>query len=341
MHSRQVRKVTPLFDTHGRQIIYVRLSVTDRCNLRCKYCMPTSGVEWIPHDSIMRYEEYLRILGICLSRGVEKVRITGGEPLLRKGLTDFIHGISLLEGLKDLSLTTNGVLLSSMAAELKKAGLNRVNISLDTLDREKFIHITRVDVFDQVIAGIRAASDAGFSPIKINVVAIRGINDDEIPAFASLAMRYDAEIRFIELMPMGCASRFGSGEIMSAPEIKSVIEGRFGPLEEIEYGSGPARVYRISGAKGRIGLIGALSEHAFCGKCNRIRITSNGKLIPCLFSDREVDLLGPMRKGISDPELQALIDEGVEMKALRHGICAGNPPGTESSCKTMMNILGG
>jgi GTP 3',8-cyclase len=333
--------MTPLLDTHGRQIRYVRISVTDRCTLRCQYCMPPSGVEWIPHERIMRYEEYLRIMGICVPRGVEKVRITGGEPLLRKGLTDFISCLSRMEGLRDISLTTNGVLLPSMAAGLKSAGLNRLNISLDTLDRERFLHITRVDAFDQVMDGIRAAVDAGFSPIKINVVAIRGVNDDEIPAFVSLAMRYDAEVRFIELMPLGCASRFGDSEIISAPEIRGVIEDRFGPLEEEEYLSGPARVYRIPGAKGRIGLIGALSEGNFCGKCNRIRITASGHLRACLFSDSEVDLLGPMRQGITDEELQALIEEGVEKKALRHGICAGNPPGMEASRATTMNTLGG
>jgi GTP 3',8-cyclase len=333
--------MTPLEDSHGRLIRYVRISITDRCNLRCGYCMPASGVEWIPHERIMRYEEYLRILGICLSRGVEKVRITGGEPLLRKGLLDFISSVSRMEGLKDLSLTTNGVLLPSMAADLKKAGLNRLNISLDTLDKEKFLHITGVDVFDKVIAGIRAAADAGFSPIKINVVAIRGVNDDEITAFASLTTRYDAEIRFIELMPVGCAYRFGGGEIIGAPEIRETIEARFGPLEEVVYQGGPARVYRIAGAKGRIGLIGALSEHNFCSKCNRIRITASGRLRACLFSEKEIDLLGPMRQGISDPELQALIEEGVETKGQRHGICAGNPLGTEAGGKTLMNTLGG
>jgi len=331
----------PLLDTHGRQIRYIRVSITDRCNLRCRYCMPSSGVQWIPHEKIMRYEEYLRVLRICVTRGVEKVRITGGEPLRRKGLTEFVHCISLMEGLKDLSLTTNGVLLASLAEELKKAGLNRLNISLDTLDRDKFNHITRVDAYDRVIAGIRAAADLGFSPIKINVVAIRGFNDDEIPAFADLTRQFDAEIRFIELMPLGCVPRYGSQEIMSAPEIRKIIEAGFGPLEEIEYSGGPARVYRIPGARGRIGLIGAMSEHAFCGRCNRMRITSSGRLRPCLFSENEIDLIGPMRQGISDAELEALIEEGVRQKGLKHGVCPGNPAASEEDCRTMMNVLGG
>ncbi len=331
----------PLIDTHGRQIGYVRVSITDRCNLRCRYCMPETGVSWLPHDCVMRYEEYLRILDICISRGVDKVRITGGEPLVRKGVVDFIRSIAQIEGIRDLTLTTNAMQLKSMANDLKKAGLNRINISLDTLKREKFTHITRVDAFDQVMGGIRAAVDAGFSPIKINVVAIRGFNDDEIPAVADLTRRYDVEIRFIELMPMGCANRYGECDVIHAMEIKDIIEARFGRLEEVEYNHGPARVFRIQGAKGRIGLIGAVSESSFCGRCNRIRITANGKLRPCLFSNQEIDLISPMRAGISDAELEALIEEGVRMKNLNHGLCTGTHSSPAQGCKTMMNILGG
>lgn len=331
----------PLFDLHGRQIRYLRISITDRCNLRCKYCMPASGIEWTPHERIMRYEELLRIVRVCTSRGVEKVRITGGEPLVRKGVTDFIHNIRQIGGIKDLSLTTNGVLLSSMARELKEAGLNRLNISLDTLDREKFVHIAGVNAFDQVIAGIRAASDTGFYPIKINVVAIRGVNHDEIPAFAELTMRYDAEVRFIELMPMGCASRYGDYEVIGSEEIKGIIEGKLGTLESIEYRHGPARVFRIKGAKGLIGIIGAISEHAFCSRCNRIRITATGHLRPCLFSEKDIDLLTPMRQGISDQELEELIEEGVKLKRLNHGLCTGTHPVSHQGCKSMMNTLGG
>lgn len=331
----------PLIDAHGRQIRYLRVSVTDRCNLRCKYCMPSSGVEWIPHEQIMRYEELLRIVRICTSRGVEKVRITGGEPLLRKGITGFIGCIREMEGIRDLSLTTNGVQLSSMACELKNAGLHRLNISLDTLDREKFIRITGVDAFEKVVSGIKKSVDLGFSPVKINAVAIRGINDDEIPSFADLTMRYDVEIRFIELMPMGCATRYGDHEIIGSSEIRGKIEERFGALESIEYSQGPARVFRIKGAKGRIGLIGAMSEHTFCSRCNRIRVTANGHLRPCLFSEKDIDLLTPMRQGISDTELEVMIEEGVRMKKLNHGLCAGKPEALRQGCKTMMNTLGG
>jgi cyclic pyranopterin phosphate synthase len=333
--------VRPLIDTHGRHIRYVRVSITDRCNLRCRYCMPPSGVEWIPHDRIMRYEEYLRMIRICSSRGVDKVRITGGEPLVRRGIKEFIENIREIEGVKDLSLTTNGVLLSSMAHDLKAAGLSRLNISLDTLNKDKFIHITGVDAFDRVIAGIQSAVDAGFQPVKINVVAIRGFNDDEIPSFAGLTRRYDVEVRFIELMPMGCATRYGDCEVIASPEIRRMIAEKYGPLEDVRYDHGPARVYRIKGAPGRIGLIGAMSEQSFCGRCNRIRITANGHLRPCLFSEREIDLLTPMRNGISDEELEFLIEQGVKSKKLNHGLCSGSSPASRHGCPTLMNTVGG
>ncbi|MFY9398692.1 MAG: GTP 3',8-cyclase MoaA [Desulfomonilia bacterium] len=331
----------PLIDTHQRVIRYVRISLTDRCNLRCRYCMPPTGVEWIPHENIMRYEEFLRILRICVSRGVDKVRLTGGEPLLRKNLIPFIHSISELGGIKDISLTTNGAMLSSMARDLKEAGLNRLNISLDTLNRKKFAYITRVDAFDRVIQGIQSAFEAGLKPVKLNVVAIRGFNDDEIPEFAKMTLDSPVEVRFIELMPMGCAARYGECELISAPEIRNVIEERFGTMERLEYKNGPAQVYRIGGAQGTIGLIGALSEHAFCGRCNRIRITASGFIRPCLFSEEELDLITPMRRGISDEELEALIEEGVRMKRISHGLCAGTSLASGQGCPSLMSALGG
>lgn len=331
----------PLIDTHQRRIRYVRISLTDRCNLRCRYCMPPTGVEWIPHENIMRYEEFMRILNICVSRGVDKVRLTGGEPLLRKNLIPFIRCISELDGMKDLSLTTNGVMLASMAHDLKKAGLNRLNISLDTLDRKKFAYITRVDAFERVMQGIQSAFDAGLTPVKLNVVAIRGFNDDEIPAFAKMTFDSPVEVRFIELMPMGCAARYGECELIGAPEIRQIIEERFGTMERQEYKNGPAQVYRISGAQGTIGLIGALSEHAFCSRCNRIRITASGSIRPCLFSEEELDLLAPMRQGISDEELEALIEEGVRMKGLSHHLCTGTQLASGQGCPSLMSALGG
>lgn len=330
----------PLVDLHQRRIKYMRISITDRCNLRCRYCMPSTGVEWVPHEQIMSYEEHLRILRICVPRGVEKVRVTGGEPLLRKDLPEFLASIRAIPGLKDLSLTTNGLMLAPLAPVLKSSGLVRVNVSLDTLDREKFAYITRSDAMDRVVKGIESALENGLSPVKINAVAIRGFNDDEIPAFAEMTISKPVEVRFIELMPLGCVSRYPEQEKITAPEIKEAIEQVYGPLEPLQGGLGPALIYRIPGALGRIGLIGALSEHGFCGKCNRIRITAKGALRPCLFSENEIDLVGPMRQGITDEELEGLIEEGVRKKPSNHGSCAGQQIAHEGQ-GTMMFDIGG
>ncbi|HHO77150.1 MAG TPA: GTP 3',8-cyclase MoaA [Deltaproteobacteria bacterium] len=333
--------MTPLIDTHKRQIRYMRISITDRCNFRCRYCMPSGGIEWLPHEEIMRYEEYLRILKISIPRGVEKVRITGGEPLVRKGLAEFIEAVKGIDGLKELSLTTNGFLLPLHAADLKRAGLDRVNISLDTLDRDKFSYITRVNAFDQVMEGIMTALEYEFSPVKINVVAIRGFNDDEINAFAALTVNSPVEVRFIELMPMGCASRYADREIISSNEIMRIIEDRHGTMIPVEYTQGPARVFRIEGSRGKIGIIGAMSEHSFCSTCNRIRITAEGSLRPCLFCDDHIDLLTPMRQGISEAELEKLIEEGVMLKQRSHGMCIGQHIIPNQGCSALMNTIGG
>jgi GTP 3',8-cyclase len=315
--------VTPLVDRYGRRINYIRISVTDRCNLRCRYCMPETGVEWVPHEKIITYEELYRILNICIMRGVEKVRITGGEPLLRKGIPDFIAHVSGIRGLKDISLTTNGILLESMAEKLKEAGLKRVNVSLDTLDRKKFAYITQVDAIDEVIRGICAAHECGLVPVKINVVAIRGFNDSEIPDFANLTIALPVEVRFIELMPIGCITKYPENEGISAAQIKASIERVYGPLEELKAGLGPARGYKIPGAKGSIGIIGSLSEQNFCKACNRIRITARGNLRPCLFSENEINLITPMREGITNEALEGLIEDGVRKKPPSHGVCRG------------------
>ena len=332
--------MVPLIDRYSRRIRYVRLSVTDRCNFRCRYCMPETGVEWMPHESIMRYEEALRVIDSLTKRGVEKLRLTGGEPLVRKGIVSFVRAIDDQGGITDLSLTTNGVLLSAMAPDLRRAGLNRVNISLDSLKADKFAHITRVDALDKVLDGIESALREGLNPVKINVVAIRGFNDDEIPAFARLSLERPLEIRFIELMPMGCAQRFGSYQVIRAHEIKAIIEAHFGELSPVEYGDGPAKVYRIDGAKGRIGLIDPLSEQHFCERCNRVRITANGLLRPCLFSDASIDLLGPLRRGISRSQLEMLLEEGVMAKLQNHGMCRGLHS-DDQGCATLMSEIGG
>jgi len=316
--------MAPLIDPHSRQIRYIRLSVTDRCNFRCRYCMPSGGFKWIPHQDIMRYEEFLRILGLFVSRGVEKVRITGGEPLLRKGLMGFIESVKAMGGLNDLSLTTNGVLLLDKAEDLRRAGLDRINISLDTLDKKRFAYITRVDAFGKVFAGIHKALEVGFSPVKINVVAMKGFNDDEILSFTRMAYDLPIEVRFIELMPMGCTSRFKEFKILGFQEIAGIIQGEYGHLEPLENGLGPARVFELNGGKGRIGIIGSMSDnHVFCDRCNRVRITADGRLVPCLFSDVNVDILNPMRSGATDSDLFGLIELCVKMKPFARGMSEG------------------
>jgi cyclic pyranopterin phosphate synthase len=332
--------VTPLVDLYERRINYVRISVTDRCNLRCRYCMPESGVQWVPHEKVISYEELYRILNICILRGVEKVRITGGEPLLRKGIIDFIKHVNEIVGLKDISLTTNGILLESMAKKMKEAGLKRVNVSLDTLDRKKFAYITKVDAIDEVIRGICAAHEHGLIPVKVNVVAIRGFNDSEIPDFARLTVTLPIEVRFIELMPIGCITKYPENEGIGANEIRDSIERVYGPMEQLKAGLGPAKAYKIPGAKGSIGIIGSLSEHDFCRACNRIRITARGKLRPCLFSENEIDLLTPMRGGISDEALEGLIEEGVRKKPPSHGVCRGLDL-VQAAPRSKMSDIGG
>ena len=323
-----------LIDGFSRKIRYLRISITDRCNLRCRYCMPEEGVEWLPHEGIMRYEEILRVIQICSEMGVDKVRLTGGEPLVRKGLLGFIESIREIKGINDLSLTTNGVLLFEAAQSLKSAGITRLNISLDTLDKEKYSYITKVDAFDSVMNGIEKSIELGFI-IKINVVAIAGFNDDEINSFVRHTIDKDLEIRFIELMPMGCAARFGNGRVFRANELKDIIQSEHGILEPTTSGLGPAKVYKIKGAKGKIGFIDPMTEHSFCRRCNRIRLTANGQLKLCLFSEDGIDLLNAIRKGISDKELSSLIMESVKLKPA-HGIHIEGKNGSGA-----MNRIGG
>ncbi len=323
-----------LIDGFSREIRYLRISITDRCNLRCRYCMPDEGVQWLPHEGIMRYEEMLRVIRICSEMGVDKIRLTGGEPLIRKDLLGFIERIREIKGINDLSVTTNGVFLYDMAQELKIAGITRLNISLDTLNKEKFSYITRVDAFDNVMQGIGKAIELGFI-VKINVVAISGFNDDEIGDFAKHTIDKDIEVRFIELMPMGCAARFGNGSLFKANELKDIIESEFGTLDPVKGGLGPARVFKIKGARGKIGFIDPMTEHSFCRRCNRIRLTANGHLKLCLFSEESIDLLGMIRKGISDAELSSFIKESVRSKP-SHGIHIEGKNG-----KGAMNRIGG
>ncbi len=312
-----------LIDRYQRVIDYLRISVTDRCNLRCLYCMPEEGLPLKDQDDILRYEELLRIARLAVSLGVTKIRLTGGEPLVRKGIVDFVGALHQIPGVQDLSLTTNGVLLSNCAADLAKAGLNRVNISLDTLKRERYGFICRKDRLENVWRGIESAEKHGLAPIKINFVVLRGINDDEVLDLAKLTITHPWKIRFIEFMPTGQQSFWGKDTYISMLEIKEQIE-TFRPLISLDLesprdGNGPAVRFRFAEAPGEIGFISAISCH-FCDSCNRLRITAEGKLRSCLFSDSEIDLKTPLRHGATDEEIKQILREGSHNKPKGHFI---------------------
>ncbi len=308
--------VLPLRDGFRRPINYLRLSVTDRCNFRCTYCMPPEGVTPLEHGAILSYEEMLRVVRIAVGEGIRKVRVTGGEPLVRKGLLPFLGSLARLPGIEDLSLTTNGLLLAGMAEGLRGAGLRRVNVSLDTLRPDVFERVTRRPGLQKVLAGIAAARRAGLSPIKVNVVAMRGINDGEILDFAEFAEEGGYEVRFIEYMP-AAADSWDSGQVLPAAEILAALRARY-PLVPVapESLSGPCRVFLLPRG-GRVGVISPLSDH-FCGGCNRLRLTASGSLRGCLFSQDETDLKGLLRGGVDDQVLASAIRDVVAQKPRAH-----------------------
>ena len=325
-----------LIDPYQRRIDYLRISITDRCNLNCFYCRPLGGKPGLPHELILSYEEILRIVRVAVGLGVRKARVTGGEPLLRKGMVDFIARLSR-SGIEDLGLTTNGILLKGFARPLREAGLNRVNISLDSLDPRNFQRITGSDGLGEVLAGIEEAQEAGFEKIKINTVLIKGNNEAEILDFAELAFSRGLEVRFIEYMPYLNGKEWQKDLYLQAEEVKKVINSRF-PLEPMEMQEKPgvAEMYRMKGGRGTIGFITSISQH-FCERCNRIRLTADGKLRNCLFSDEEIDLRGPMRDGVSDPELAEIIRGSVQKKPERRPdfFCSFK------KCTRTMNLIGG
>ena len=287
-----------LEDGHGRTVRYIRLSVTDRCNLRCTYCR--SGMEtFIPHESVLRYEEMEQLVDMAMDMGVEKVRLTGGEPFARKGFADFLERLRAAHPALDIRVTTNGTLIGPHIQTLKAIGLNAVNLSLDTFDRDKFEQITGRDLFGKVRENMDALLDAGI-PFKLNAVAMRGFNDDELPAFIDYAMHHPIDVRFIEFMPMGEGTRWSDSCFWSAPDILDAVKGlvAVAPVEQEQRNGGPARLYTLSGPDGpglgRLGLISPLSSH-FCTSCNRLRITSDGALRTCLFDDREYRLRNALR----------------------------------------------
>jgi len=307
-----------LCDRFGRTIRYLRISVTDRCNLRCVYCLPATGVRWMPRDDVLRYEEIAAVVRAGLQLGISHVRLTGGEPLVREGLLDLIRMLSRLSGLKDLSLTTNGVLLADQAQALREAGLLRVNISLDTLRPDRFRHITRFGEITDARRGITASLEAGLDPVKLNMVVVRGVNDDEVADLAALTQSLPVEVRFIELMPIG--DYFSREKLVPAVEILSSVE-RLGTLSPVASGAGcgPARTFRLPGARGKIGLISAVTQ-AFCASCNRLRLTATGKLRPCLDDEQAVDLKPALRPVVDEDRLAVLIRAAVAAKSEQHAM---------------------
>jgi len=307
-------------DGFGRTIDYLRLSVTDRCNLRCVYCLPERAPRFAPAAGLLSDDEIVELAGAFARLGVSKIRLTGGEPLVRPGLPALVARLARIPGIDDLSLSTNGVLLAGLAVDLKAAGLSRVNVSLDTLDPERFARIARFGSLRDVLSGIEAALDDGLAPVKLNVVVARGMNDDEIGAFAALTDKKPLHVRFIELMPMGDTGFFSQARRIPLAEMTAAA----GPLEpaapeDRPAGHGPARYYRRPGAAGTVGFISALSC-GFCDACNRMRLSSTGTLIPCLDGEEGVDLRGPLRAGADARTLEALILDAVRLKPEAHGM---------------------
>lgn len=313
-----------LRDGFKRKIDYMRISITDRCNLRCIYCMPAGLPIPIQYKEILKYEEIVRIVKIAISSGVRRIRLTGGEPLIRKNVVDLVKMLKEIKGIEELSLTTNGIFLAGYAEELARAGLDRVNISLDSLDHEKYKTITGGGNLDDVLEGIKAAEKQGLIPIKINMVPVRGVNEDEIVTFASLTFKAPYQIRFIEFMPFGSRESWTPERFISMDEIKLFAE-KAGVLHPVNVKkSGPARYYKFDGASGVLGFISPLSNH-FCNECNRLRLTADGKLRPCLFSETEIDLKSVLRsKSSSDEEIERLINLAVQMKPRGHNINLAN-----------------
>jgi len=314
-----------LIDSCNRILNYLRISITDRCNLKCQYCSPRHLIPKLSHEEILSYEEILHLVRIAVQLGISKVRITGGEPLIRKGVHEFIQELHQVDGICDISLTTNGVLLKDNVDALIAAGLHRINISLDTLDPEKFMKITRVDAFDRVWEGIQKAYQAGLSPIKINTVALRHFNDVELEDIARLSFAYPFHFRFIEYMPIGISEQEMSDSLYT-PEIKQRLTDRIGELIPVEHQitDGPAERFRFEGAPGEVGFISAMSHH-FCHTCNRLRLTASGQLRSCLLSDHQEDLKTPLRGGASDEALSAIFLKAARMKGVQHGLTADMP----------------
>jgi cyclic pyranopterin phosphate synthase len=329
--------VEKLRDGHDRRISDLRVSVTDRCNFRCQYCMPAEGLPWLERDEILSFEEIERLVRLFTSIGVEDVRLTGGEPLARRDLPRLVEMLSNLDGLCDLSLTTNGYLLERHAAALVAAGIGRVNVSIDSLQRDRFFEITRRDALPQVMRGLEAiGAFPEVRPIKVNAVAMRGFTGEEVLPFLEFARSTAYQVRFIEFMPLDAGHSWTPKTVLPGAEVRQIIEAVH-PLEEVpREPSATARIFRFRDGPGEIGFINPVSE-PFCADCNRIRITAEGKLRTCLFSLHETDLRGPMREGADDAELERIIREAVWRKELKHHV---GEPGFRQPPRTMSAIGG-
>jgi len=310
-------------DRHGRPIHYLRISLTDHCNLRCVYCMP-EDMTFHPNAELMQDDEILQFVQLFTRLGFYKIRLTGGEPTVRAHVVDLVRDIAQTPGVRSLSMTTNGVLLTRLAVPLKEAGLQRLNISLDTLDPERFHHLTRWGTLEDVWAGVQAAEQAGLLPIKINAVAVRGYNENDLASMARLTLDHPWQVRFIEMMPFGGATDLQTGQIVTADEMQERIESELGSLEPVNGGAldGEARLYRLPGSQGDIGFIASVTN-PFCASCTRVRLTADGRLRLCLLRDGEVDLLTPLRAGATLEELRILILDGIWNKPWGHGLADG------------------
>lgn len=305
-------------DFYKREIDYLRISITDRCNLRCYYCMPAEGVEFIEHQQILRYEEITEIVKVAVRLGIKKIRLTGGEPLVRPEAAKLVKMIKDIAGIEEISLTTNGILLEKYADKLKSAGLDRVNISLDTLQADKYKEITGFDKYQEVIAGINAAVKVGLNPVKINIVLMKGVNDDEIFDFINLSKCKALDVRLIEFMPAGNNASKAYDRYLGIDEVKKLIFSKYALLPvSVEKGNGPAEYYKIAGGKGRIGFIAPISNH-FCTDCNRLRLTASGKLRPCLAKEQEFDLKSILRKEKSTLNMEDVFLQAIKAKPRGH-----------------------
>ncbi len=326
-----------MLDGYERNINYLRISVTDRCNFRCVYCMPPQGKKWLDHEDILTYEELLRLIRVFNQEGVNKIRLTGGEPLVRKGIVELVAAITALGRIKDVSMTTNGSLLPPLAKDLKAAGLNRVNISLDTINPANFARLTTCGRLEDTMKGIESAMAAGLSPVKLNVVLTEALNEKDLAYFVELVYNHPIAVRFIEYMPIGGAGGKGGPDIAAVKKMLSDAGRALLKPTGTVRGNGPAKYYQFPKAQGAFGFITPISDH-FCSACNRLRLTADGKLRPCLLSNDEIDLKTPLRNGASDRDLAELFHVAVAAKPQGHSLCRTS--GFPAFGRTMSQIGG-